>query len=284
MPQKSAARASASPPRADGLCIKRVPIESLHLDPANARAHGEANLDAIRGSLKRFGQAEPLVVHARTGRVIGGNGRLVAMKSLGWTDCDVVELDIDDLQATALGIALNRTAELATWDPSALARILDELQRNDALDGVGYSPGDLDELLADIAASAASPGEVDDPGPGEPPASPTTRTGEVWLLGKHRLMCGDSSSPEDVAKLLAGAPIHLVNSDPPYNVKVEPRSNNAIAAGFSSFAPAKQTHHQKFDVKRHPAKAKRTGPMRPKDRPLANDFVSDAEFERLVCA
>ncbi len=98
------------------LLIKRVPIQSLHLDPANARSHGTENLDAIEGSLCRFGQAEPLVVQKSSGRVIGGNGRLVAMKKLGWTECDIVELDLDDLQATALGIALNRTSELASWD------------------------------------------------------------------------------------------------------------------------------------------------------------------------
>ena len=76
------------------LKIKRVPIDSLHLDPANARVHDTLNLEAIIGSLKRFGQAEPLVVQANTGRVIGGNGRLVAMKKLGWSECEVVELEV----------------------------------------------------------------------------------------------------------------------------------------------------------------------------------------------
>ena len=93
------------------LTIRRVPLDSLHLDPANAREHGPENLEAIVGSLRRFAQAEPLVVQKKTGRVIGGNGRLVAMKQLGWAECDIVEVDLDD--ATALGIALNRTSELA---------------------------------------------------------------------------------------------------------------------------------------------------------------------------
>ncbi len=77
------------------LKLKRVPLETLHLDPSNAREHGPENLDAIEASLSRFGQAEPLVVQKSTGRVIGGNGRLVAMKKLGWSECEVVELDID---------------------------------------------------------------------------------------------------------------------------------------------------------------------------------------------
>ena len=86
----------------------------------------------------------------------------------------------------------------------------------------------------------------------------------------------------DVDRLLGGATIHLVNTDPPYNVKVEPRSNNAIAAGNSSFT---KTHHQSLDLARHPGKDKpTTKKMRPKDRPLMNDFVSDEAFERLLQA
>ncbi len=76
------------------LTVRRVALDSLHLDPANAREHGPKNLEAIVASLRRFGQAEPLVVQRSTGRVIGGNGRLVAMKKLGWADCDIVELDV----------------------------------------------------------------------------------------------------------------------------------------------------------------------------------------------
>jgi len=88
-----------------------------------------------------------------------------------------------------------------------------------------------------------------------------------------------------VDRLLDGVDIHLVNMDPPYNVKVEPRSNNAIAAGLSSFSGRGSTHHQKFDVKRHPKKAQATHrKLRPKDRPLENDFVSDEEFGRLLMA
>jgi ParB-like chromosome segregation protein Spo0J len=103
------------------LAIRRARVASLHVDPANARSHSERNLEAIKGSLMRFGQAEPLVVHKPTGRVIGGNGRLAAMKELGRTECDVVELDLSAIEATALAIALDCTAELAEWNEPALA-------------------------------------------------------------------------------------------------------------------------------------------------------------------
>src|SRR5262249_44726797 len=106
--------------------------------------------------------------------------------------------------------------------------------------------------------------------------------GDVWQLGDHRVMCGNSADRGDLEKLLAGARIQLVNTDPPYNGKVEPRSNNAIAAGLSSFAPS--THHQRFDLARRPSVAQPTGKMRPKDRPLQNDFLPDDEFEQLLHA
>jgi DNA modification methylase len=270
-------------PVAGGLAIRRVALDAIHLDPSNAREHGPENMEAIVGSLKQFGQAEPLVVQKSTGRVIGGNGRLVAMRKLGWTECDIVEVEVDDLTATALGIALNRTGELATWDEPTLGKLLEELKANDALDGVGYTPEDIDTLLAELEASTGGDYHGDEDEVPEPPEEATSRTGDLWILGSHRLLVGDSASVEDVDRLLAGATVHLLNTDPPYNVRVEPRSNNAIAAGLSSFPGTR--HHQALDLARHPGKAKPTGKrLRPKDRPLENDFVSDEEFQRLLAA
>jgi DNA modification methylase len=267
-------------PSINTLAIKRVPIDSLHLDPANARLHPDTNLDAITASLKRFGQAEPLVVQAGTNRVIAGNGRLVAMKRLGWTDCDIVELEVNDLTATSLGIALNRTADLAEWDEPVLAKLLEELKKEDALDGVGYSEQELTDLLAELAD--ANMGEYQADASPLPMDDAVSAVGDIWKLGDHRLMCGDSAKREDVERLLAGARVSLVNTDPPYNVRVEPRSNNAIAAGLSSF---EATHHQRFDAERNPGAAAPThAKLRPKDRPLQNDFLSDEEFERLLLA
>ncbi len=112
--------------------------------------------------------------------------------------------------------------------------------------------------------------------------NPITQKGDLWLLGEHRLLCGDSSLAQDVDRLVDGQKIHLVNTDPPYNVRVEPRSNNAISAGLSSFSTS---HHQKLDLVRHPDKSKPTNKkMRAKDRPLANDFVSDSQFDQLLKA
>jgi DNA modification methylase len=128
----------------------------------------------------------------------------------------------------------------------------------------GFSADELMRLL-----DSGTNQELTDPDAvPEPPDEPITQLGDLWLLGKHRLLCGDSSKPEDVDRLLDGAAIHLVNTDPPYNVKVEPRSNNARAAGLTSFEKTGAAVTQ----------------LRAKDRPLANDFVSDEEFEQLLRA
>jgi DNA modification methylase len=178
---------------------------------------------------------------------------------------------------------LNRSSDLAAWNEETLGKLLGELKANDALDGVGYSVEDIDTLLAELEASAGGDYQGDEDEVPEPPEEATSRTGDLWILGRHRLLVGDSASAEDVDRLLAGATIHLLNTDPPYNVRVEPRSNNAIAAGLSSFPGTR--HHQALDLARHPGKAKPTGKrLRPKDRPLENDFVSDEEFQRLLAA
>ena len=107
--------------------------------------------------------------------------------------------------------------------------------------------------MAEILDPGVQEGLTDPDEVPEPPDEPVTKPGDLWILGNHRLLCGDSANPEHVDRLLAGATIQLVNTDPPYNVKVDARSNNAIAAGNSSFA---NYHHQQLDLARHPEKSK----------------------------
>jgi DNA modification methylase len=273
---KGTASAQAAPART--MKVEEVPLAEVVPDPANARVHDERNLEAIKGSLARFGQQKPIVVD-QAGVIRAGNGTYAAAKALGWPTIKVVRTDLSSVDATAYSIADNRTSDLSEFDDQALAQLLRDLRAEDALEGVGFAAAEIDELLAGLEAGEG--GLIEDPGAGEPPEEPVTRPGDLWILGKHRLLCGDSGSTEDVDRLVAGAPIHLVNADPVYNVRVEPRSNNAIAAGLSSFSPS---HHQKLDLARHPSKAKATGKLRPKDRPLENDFVSDEEFARLLRA
>jgi len=258
------------------LAIEWVETARLFCNPANPRVNDSA-VPHVAGSLRRFGWQQPIVARPG-GLVIAGNTRLKAAQSLGMAQVPVVWFEGSDLEATAYSIADNKVHEFSEWDDAALATLLEQLRAEDALDGVGFSSDDIDALLDELQAGAGT--DVDLDHVPEPPAEAVTRPGDLWVLGRHRLLCGDSASVTDVDRLLAGAPIHLVNTDPPYNVKVEPRSNNAIAAGLSSFTT---THHQKLDVARHPEKAQpTTRQMRAKDRPLANDFVSDEEFLGLL--
>jgi DNA modification methylase len=208
-----------------------------------------------------------------------------------------VAVGLSPEKARAYRIADNQTATLSRFDEARLVQELLELQgMNYDLSQTGFGEEEILRLLsADSSAGLVDPDSVP-----EPPDEPTTKPGDLILLGKHRLLCGDSGKSGDVDRLLDGAKIHLVNTDPPYNVKVEPRSNNAIAAGLSSFSgdelqpkkrrsktsrPDRLKHHQSLDLARHPEKAKPTGKkLRAKDRPLANDFVSDEEFDGLLRA
>lgn len=196
------------------LAVEWVAIDQLHFNPANPR-HNEEAVPHVAASLRRFGWQQPLVARP-SGEVIAGNTRLKAAQSLGMREVPVVRFKGSDLDATAYAIADNRTHEFATWDEPALAKLLDELRREDSLEGVGYDPADIDRLLAELDANA--PREVDDQGPEEPPEKPVTRLGDLWTLGDHRLLCGDSTKAEDVARLMAGEKAALLATDSPYAV------------------------------------------------------------------
>lgn len=147
------------------LTIIRKQVSELHFDPRNARKHGERNLATIRKSLSEFGQVEPLIVQKGTGKVIAGNGRLEVLIAEGATEVDCVEVDVTDKRASALGIALNRTAELAEWDDEVLAAQLRELLDDDAeaFASTGFDEDDLSELL-DESDEPSSPDDFPEVG------------------------------------------------------------------------------------------------------------------------
>lgn len=257
--------------------IKLWNLSSVRPYDRNPRNNDPA-VDAVAASLKEFGFRKPIVVDV-DGVIVCGHTCYRAAEKLGLTKVPVhVATDLTAEQVKAYRIADNKTAELAEWDLALLNLELSDLKACDYdLATLGFSHVELERLLS----GGGNEGLTDPDDVPEPPDEPTTQRGDVWILGNHRLMCGDSSVPEDLDRLLAGQVIQLCNTDPPYNVKVEPRSNNAIAAGMSSFAGP--THHQKFDANRK-STAKTGKKLRAKDRPLANDFLSDEEFDRLLNA
>ena len=267
--------------------LGRVRVETRKLSdlvPAdyNPRTISDDALSGLGESIGRFGLVQPIIVNARTGRVVGGHQRLKVLEARGVEATDVVVVDLAETEEKALNLALNSQVIAGEWTEAALA-VIEQVARElpDLSEALRMS--DLDEAIRGMFPATAAP-VVEDEVP-EPPDDPVTKPGDLWVLGDHRLLCGDSGCPEDLDRLLAGQPIHLLNTDPPYNVKVEPRSNNAIRAGLSSFSAPEKRHHQALDLARHPGKSKPTHKkMRAKDRPLTNDFVTDEEFEKLLRA
>jgi ParB-like chromosome segregation protein Spo0J len=154
------------------LNLTTVALADLRPDPANPRTHDARNLAAIAASLREHGQVEPLLVQRATMMVIGGNGRAEAMRSLGWKHARVALLDVSDVEARKLSIALNRTGELAGWDEAVLARHLSDLSELDGafdVSNLGFSGAEMDALVAayvvDVEQQAA------------PPAQPATTQG-----------------------------------------------------------------------------------------------------------
>jgi DNA modification methylase len=266
-------------------------VTDVRLYPHNPRRNDQA-VAAVAASIREFGFRQPLVVD-RHGEIVVGSTRYKAALQLGLEMVPVhVAVGLTPAQLKAYRLADNKTAELAEWDDSLLIQELVALQHMDFdLDVVGFSTDELQALFqAEIEPGLTDPDEVP-----TPPDKAVTQPGEVWVLGQHRLLCGDAGKAEDVDRLLDGAAVHLVNTDPPYNVKVEPRSHNAIAAGLSSFTSDDLRQRKllnktcRLDSSRQPArhlkKSRSTGrKLRAKDRPLANDYVSDPEFERLLQA
>ena len=195
----------------------KIQITQLSLDPTNARKHSQRNLDAIAASLKKFGQRKPIVVHK--GIVLAGNGTLEAAKTLGWTEIEVAEVPSDwDLDtAKAYALADNKTAELAEWDESELAKQILEL------DEKGW---DIQELGFEMPQVLETE-EINDEIP-EAPAEPTTKLGDVYQLGKHRLICGDSTDVTVMDKLLGEEKADLVWTDPPYGVSYVGKTKDAL--------------------------------------------------------
>jgi len=190
-------------------------IASLMLDPANVRTHDSKNLEAIKASLARFGQQKPIVVDGK-GIIVAGNGTMMAAKMLNWSSVEIVRTNLEGAEAIAYAIADNRTAELAGWDEAALAQQLAALQINDEelANIAGFTDAEIEAMILDGK-------EIEEDVVPEPPVDPITKAGDLWLLGDHRVLCGDSTKAEDVARLMNGAKADMVFTDPPYGMHLD---------------------------------------------------------------
>ena len=223
--------------------IERWPLARLQPYAKNAKMHGAGQVAKIAASMAEFGWTVPCLV-GEDGELIAGHGRVLAATQLGLTEAPVIVLGhLTEAQRRAYRIADNRLAE-SPWDEALLSAELQELLADDYdLSLVGFSDGELDKLLAfdpdgggeEGGGAGGSVPPVTIP---EPPRNPASRTGDLWILGDHRLLCGDSTSHDDVRRLMAGERAALFATDPPYLVDYDgsnhPTRNKDWSASYGT--------------------------------------------------
>lgn len=204
-----------------------VDVKALKPWVKNPRKN-EAAVGAVADSIKRFGFGAPLLARKANGEIIAGHTRLKAALKMGLTEVPVRYLDLTEAEAHALALADNKVGELADWDDALLTEVLKGMaDAGENIEKLGWSSNEIEKMIR--AGDAGEDGEVI-----EPPAEPTTKTGDLWLLGEHRLLCGDSTKVDDVARLMGGAKADLMLTDPPYNVDYTGKTKDALKVANDS--------------------------------------------------
>lgn len=193
------------------LKIEYLPVSALKPYERNARKHQNEDVTAIVASIRDFGFDDPIGIWSEKNIIVEGHGRLLAAKKLGMKEVPCIRLDhLSDEQRRAYALAHNKTAELSAWDDELLNIELGDITDID-MEELGF---DLPDPLSDVDV-------VDDDYEVELPDEPRSKRGDIWQLGRHRLMCGDSTMLDDVQKLADGEKVDLFLTDPPYNVNYE---------------------------------------------------------------
>ncbi len=198
------------------LNVQQIALEQLVPYARNARTHSESQVAQIAGSIAEFGFVNPVLIGGDN-IIIAGHGRVMAAKKLGLQTVPTIKLDhLTENQRRALVIADNKIAENAGWDEELLRLELQNLADEDFdLDLLGFDDVELDDLLTSLDDDEAAALDENIP---EVQETPVSRTGDIWIMGEHRLLCGDSTSEADMKKLMAGDLADMVFTDPPYNV------------------------------------------------------------------
>jgi DNA modification methylase len=203
--------------------IVSVPITSLSPHPRNYRAHPDQQLEHLQASLQEFGWARNVVISSDN-VILAGHGIVEAARRRGETEVPVHRLALPstDPKAEKFLVLENEVSRLAQDDDAQLAALLADIQRTDGLEGTGYDDAALDALIGELAKQDRENAPLEDPGPEEPPVEPVTKLGDVWLMGEHRLVCGDCTDGAVISACLAGATPKLCVTDPPYGVEYDP--------------------------------------------------------------
>jgi site-specific DNA-methyltransferase (adenine-specific) len=206
--------------------IEHVSVDKLIPYANNARTHSDAQVAQIAASIKEFGFNNPVLI-SEDGTIIAGHGRLMAARKLGLTDVPCIKLShLTPTQRKAYVIADNQLALNAGWNEELLTIELDELLAdNFALEVLGFDPDELKRLMSE---NEVTQGLTDEDQAPEVEDNPVTKLGDMWVLGKHRLMCGDSTSIEALETLCSGQLVDMWLTDPPYNVAYEGKTKDAL--------------------------------------------------------
>lgn len=205
--------------------LETIQIDALIPYARNSRTHSDAQVAQIAASIKEFGFTNPVLIDAGGG-IIAGHGRVLAARKLGLTDVPCIRLDhLTDAQKRAYVIADNRLALNSGWDTEMLKVEFADLQElGFDLELTGFDLDEIKELLAPVGTEGLT-----DPDDAPPlPENPRTRPGDIWVMGKHRLLCGDSTSVSDLEKLTDGQLVDMWLTDPPYNVAYEGKTKDAL--------------------------------------------------------
>jgi len=179
---------------------------------------GDAEYEKLKRSIEQFGYVEPVIWNKTTGRVVGGHQRLKVLMDMGITEVECVVVEMDESQEKALNIALNKIS--GDWDKDKLALLIADLQGADFdVSLTGFEPAEIDDLFKDTLKDGIKDDEFDVDTELQKPTF--SKAGDVWSLGRHRLVCGDSTKEETYDLLMGGVKANLVITDPPYNVNYE---------------------------------------------------------------
>ncbi|MBC8586182.1 site-specific DNA-methyltransferase [Youxingia wuxianensis] len=179
---------------------------------------GDAEYEKLKRSIEQFGYVEPVIWNKATGRVVGGHQRLKVLMDMGMTEVDCVVVEMDEDKEKALNIALNKIS--GDWDKDKLALLIADLQGADFdVSFTGFEPAEIDDLFKDTLKDGVKDDDFDVGAELEKPTM--TKPGDIWMLGRHRLICGDSTKAETYDLLMGSTKANLVITDPPYNVNYE---------------------------------------------------------------
>lgn len=210
------------------MLMKPMPISELKPADYNPRKDlqpGDAEYEKLKRSLTEFGYVEPVIWNKTTGNIVGGHQRLKVLEELGHTDVDVIVVELDETREKALNIALNKIS--GEWDNDRLALLIADLDASDFdAELTGFDDAEIQQLIGSLDENEVEDDDFDLTAALE--AAAFVERGDIWTLGRHRLVCGDATSVEDVELLMDGKRANLVLTDPPYNVAFESGSGLSI--------------------------------------------------------